>query len=113
MFGVSCFQLEILNSLGQMLGALHWELCFAVVSAWLCPVCFVELTVLELCCVTQQQLSTSFPTGERKSNYNIYIYLTIAPFFIPQIQSTASYRTLQSPNLSQLKAGQEITDLCL
>lgn len=75
MFGVSCFQLEILNSLGQMLGALHWELCFAVVSAWLCPVCFVELTVLELCCVTQQQLSTSFPAGERKSNCNIYIYI--------------------------------------
>lgn len=78
MFGVFCFQLEVMSS---MLSALLCQLCSAAVSAWLCAVCGTDSVGVVLCDPTAAQHHTAPPSergggGGGKSNYNnIYIYL--------------------------------------
>lgn len=61
MFGVFCFQLEVMSS---MLSALLCQLCSAAVSAWLCAVCGTDSVGVVLCDPTAAQHHTA-PPSER------------------------------------------------
>lgn len=94
MFGVFCFQLEVMSSLGQMLSALLCQLCSAAVSAWLCAVCGTDSVGVVLCDPTAAQHHTAPPSergggGGGKSNYNnIYIYIFTRQMMHNELLST-------------------------
>lgn len=80
MFGVFCFQLEVMSSLGQMLSALLCQLCSAAVSAWLCAVCGTDSVGVVLCDPTAAQHHTAPPSergggGGERVIIIIYIYI--------------------------------------
>lgn len=74
MFGVFCFQLEVMSS---MLSALLCQLCSAAVSAWLCAVCGTDSVGVVLCDPTAAQHHTAPPSERGGERVIIIIYIYI------------------------------------
>lgn len=74
MFGVFCFQLEVMSS---MLSALLCQLCSAAVSAWLCAVCGTDSVGVVLCDPTAAQHHTAPPSKRGGGRVIIIIYIHI------------------------------------